>query len=137
MSITLEMIDNIKKLNNDQIAKIIKVESPWAIENKDLAKKVISSHKNIKKKEEKKIGMLIGAYAHLNTHNLITLFNELEKSDMLDVVLDNINKNTKGDIFKLSLYNRIVTLNKIKIFPDLFSEENLKKLEESLDKKNI
>ena len=54
MSITLEMIDNIKKLNNDQIAKIIKVESPWAIENKDLAKKVISSHKNIKKKEEKK-----------------------------------------------------------------------------------
>lgn len=137
MAINEEIINNINKLSNEQLSIIVKLED-WSLTNSELIKRIFEAHKTLKQ-DDKNVDTLIRLYAHLNSKHIIAILNNLKKDvpTFYSFVLKRINYNTKGDIFKLSLYNRIMTLNKIKVLPEIFSSDNLDILEKSLDKKNI
>lgn len=131
-----DIYNHISQMEKETILKIKFLEKDWVIQDSDMIKKIKGAHKLFDKNNitTNKYEALIRLYVHVDTMTLIQIMSELENEEMLDDFFVFLNRKRTNDIFSDILYNRIMTLYKIKILPSLYSNESLDSIEQAIKK---
>jgi hypothetical protein len=140
MTLTKEIIENIKESPEDTIKEISKLESWALIADEDLKEKwknILYKLDEIKNKKELNT-LFLKLFAYLNTGDMIKFTMELnsKNNDIFFEFIEQLDKTKDKELLELNeiFKERLMVLYRLNIIPKIFSEDRVTSLRIALGK---